>query len=56
MLANNIEYFITYSSLRLIRIQGGQCLHEFLLLVLHGLIERSEQIIKKAPRQIILAS
>jgi hypothetical protein len=26
------------------------------LLMLNGLIERSEQIIKKAPREIILAS
>jgi hypothetical protein len=45
MLANNIEYFITCSSLRLIRMQGGQCLHEVLLLVLNSLVERSEQII-----------
>jgi hypothetical protein len=28
--------------------QGGRCLHEVILLILNGLIERSEQIIKKA--------
>jgi hypothetical protein len=48
MLANKIDYFITFFSLRLIRIQGGRCLHEVILLILNGLIERSEQIIKKA--------
>ena len=32
----------------LIRIQGGRYLHEVILLILNGLIERSEQIIKKA--------
>jgi hypothetical protein len=47
MLANKID-FITFYSLRLIRIQGGRCLHEVILLVLNGLIERSEQIIEKA--------
>jgi hypothetical protein len=47
MLANKIDYFITFL-VRLIRIQGGRCLHEVILLILNGLIERSEQIIKKA--------
>jgi hypothetical protein len=48
MLANKIDYFITFFSLRLILIQGGRCLQEVILLILNGLIERSEQIIKKA--------
>ena len=48
MLANKIYYFITFYSLRLIWIQKGRFLHEVLLLVLNGLIERSEQIIEKA--------
>ena len=48
MLANKIDYFITFFSLRLICIQKGRFLHEDLLLVSNGLIERSEQIIEKA--------